>query len=255
VFFVLSKIVWWLLAPLNLLLVAQGFGLVLLWRRRRRPGLALITFSTVCLLGIAFTPAPAMLMHALEHRVAAARLPERVDGIVLIGSAQLPRLTAAYGTVHMTANAATMTEFAALARRYPNARRVFAGGSGKLFPEGPPESAVMEMFFREQRLDPTSLLLESRSRNTEENAVFAKELVHPRPEETWVLITAAFHMPRALGVFRKAGWNVIAHPVAYRTLPELSWLPEPNAVEQFGLLDLAMHEWIGLAAYRMTGRI
>ena len=253
-FFVLSKIVWWLLAPLHALLLAQSLGLVLVWRKRRL-GLALITLSTLCLLAIAFTPLPAMLMHSLEHRVTATRLPERVDGIVLIGSAQLPRLTAAYGTVHMTGNAATMTEFVALARRYPNARRVFAGGSGKLFPDGPPESAVMELFFKEQGLDPANLILESRSRNTEENAVFAKELVHPRRGEIWILITAAYHMPRALGVFRKAGWDVIPHPVAYRTLPEISWLPEPDAIGQFGLLDMAIHEWIGLAAYEMTGRI
>ena len=255
-FFVLSKIVWWLLAPLHAIPLLQAAGFILVWRKWRRLGLGLIALAMLVLVVIAFTPVPAMLLHPLEHRITASeRLPERIDGIVLIGSAQLPRLTAAYGTVHMTGNAATMTEFAALARRYPTARRVFAGGSGRLLDEGPPESSVVELFFMEEGLDPSSLVLEKKSRNTQENASFAKEIVLPKPGERWVLITAAFHMPRALAVFRKAGWDVIPYPVAYRTLPELSWAPDPDPLRQFEMIDMAIHEWIGLAAYEMTGRI
>jgi uncharacterized SAM-binding protein YcdF (DUF218 family) len=132
---------------------------------------------------------------------------------------------------------------------------VFTGGSGRLFPGRTSEASVVQRFFQEQGLDAASLVLEDRSRNTHENALFAKALVRPRPGERWLLVTAAFHMPRAAAVFRKAGWDVIPYPVAYRTLPEVSWDPIPEALRQFDKLDMAVHEWIGIAAYWATGRI
>ena len=255
-FFVLSKIVWWLIAPLRLLVLAQLTGLLLVWRKWRRLGWSLLLASATAFVVIIFTPVPSLLLHPLEHRVAApARLPDKLDGIILIGSAQQTELTHAYGMPHMSGNAQTMTAFVGLARRYPQAKRVFSGGSGMLFPNPWPESTVVQMFFQEQGLDPASLMVEEKSRNTHENAAFSKAIVRPRPGERWVLITAAFHMPRALGVFRKEGWDVIPYPVAYRTLPELKWEASPDPVGQFEKLEIALHEWIGLAAYELTGRI
>ena len=59
--------------------------------------------------------------------------------------------------------------------------------------------------------------MERRARNTLENAEFAKALAVPRPGERWLLVTSAFHMPRSVGLFRKAGFNVEPYPVDWRT--------------------------------------
>jgi uncharacterized SAM-binding protein YcdF (DUF218 family) len=255
-FFLVSKMAGWLITPLNVLIVLQLIGLLLLWTRRRRGGLWVMAGVTASFLAITFTPLPDLALHPLEHRIARPEhLPDKLDGILLLGSAQATDLTAAYGTPHMNSDAETITAFVALARRYPDAKRVFSGGSGRLFPGKMSESAVMQLFFKEQGLDPASLVVEDQSRNTHENMLFTQSLVHPRPGETWMLVTAASHMPRSAAVFRKAGWEVIPYPVAYRTLPEISWKAFPDAVDQFEKLHLAVHEWIGLAAYRITRRI
>ena len=134
-FFVLSKVAEWLLAPLNGLILLLAIGLLLAWTRRRRAGMWIISLVTACFFAIAFTPLADFALHPLEHRIAPPqRLPEKLDGIILIGSAQSTELTEAYGTPHMQSNAETMTTFVALARRYPQAKRVFAGGSGRIFP-------------------------------------------------------------------------------------------------------------------------
>ena len=145
-----------------------------------------------------------------------------------------------------------MAPFAALARRYPDAKLVVSGGSGELTPGPMSEAAVVEMFFAEQGLDPARLILEDKSRNTYENGVFSKQLIRPKPGETWVLVTRAHHMPRAMGVFRKIGWDIIPYLADYRALPDLGQFGSGG---ELSTLYAALHEWIGLAAYWSTGRM
>jgi uncharacterized SAM-binding protein YcdF (DUF218 family) len=96
--------------------------------------------------------------------------------------------------------------------------------------------------------------LESRSRNTAENAAFTKDLVKPAPGERWLLVTSAQHMPRAVGCFRKVGFQVEAYPVGWHT-DRQGLLSVPRAfgggLAQF---DAAAYEWIGLVAYWITGK-
>ena len=62
------------------------------------------------------------------------------------------------------------------------------------------------------------VIYEERSRNTSENAEFSLAIARPQPGETWLLITSAFHMSRAVGSFRRAGWNVVPYPVDFRPM-------------------------------------
>ena len=98
-------------------------------------------------------------------------------------------------------------------------------------------------------------MLESESRTTAENATFTRQLVSPKPGERWLLVTSAFHMPRSMGAFRKAGFEVEAYPVDWRSR---GWsdLASPFSSLSMGLArtDTAVHEWTGLIAYWMTGR-
>lgn len=256
-FFTLSKIAWWILSPLNLLILIQAAGLASIALRRRRIGLSLLASGAVCLIVIGLFPVSALLLQPLEQKVARPeKLPARIDGLLLLGGGQEARKTAAYGMVHMGEDAERLTAFTALARRYPDAKWVFSGGFGSLV-DVPPltESQVMQRFFEEQGLDAARLIVEDKSRNTHENALFTQALLKPAPGETWVLITSAYHMPRALAVFEKIGWKVIPFPVSYRSLPAGMEPIEPHPIGRFQQLEVAVHEWIGLAAYRLTGRI
>ena len=90
-------------------------------------------------------------------------------------------------------------------------------------------------------IDPARVILESASRTTWENAVFARDLVKPKPGERWLLVTSAMHMPRAMGAFRKAGFEVEPWPV--EDLPE-------NLL----VYNMVRHEWLGLLGYAVRGR-
>jgi len=105
-------------------------------------------------------------------------------------------------------------------------------------------------------VDPARVTLEDKSRSTDENARFTARLVHPEPSQRWLLVTSAYHTTRSIGVFEKAGFNVIPFPVAYRTLGSqngLTWDFDP--ARNFRIFEVATKEWIGLAAYWATGRM
>ncbi|RUX98833.1 YdcF family protein, partial [Mesorhizobium sp. M7A.F.Ca.US.005.03.2.1] len=100
------------------------------------------------------------------------------------------------------------------------------------------------------------MILENKSRNTYENAVFTKELVTPKPGETWLLVTSAFHMPRAKALFDKAGFATVPWPVDYRTSGrEGVGLFRDNPADSLQATTMAIREWIGLFAYWLSGRI
>jgi len=64
---------------------------------------------------------------------------------------------------------------------------------------------------------PERILIQNASRNTYENAVFTRDLLKPRPEDRWLLVTSAYHMPRAIGIFPHVGFAVIPFSVDFRT--------------------------------------
>jgi uncharacterized SAM-binding protein YcdF (DUF218 family) len=144
---------------------------------------------------------------------------------------------------------------AELARRYPVARIVFSGGSGRLIYEGATEAELAARLFASFGIAKERIVLEDQSRDTEENARFTKALLQPKPGERWLLVTSAHHMPRSIGVFRAAGFPVEAYPVDYRTRGAID-VARPFATLGDGLrrTDTAAREWVGLLIYRATAR-
>jgi len=253
--FVLSKLLWIVVAPGDLLLILVVAGLLLLCLGRRRVGMALAAVGVVGLCATAVLPVGEWLMIPLENRIAApSPMPARVDGIIVLGGSVDETVSAARG--HPTVNQAAdrMVSTAMLARRYPAARVVVDGGTSSLFPDGSTEAAAMAGFLVEEGIDPARITRESHSRNTYENALFAYREVKPKPGETWLLVTSAWHMPRALGCFRSVGWSVTPYPVDYKTTGHFWTRNEIQLGPQLILANLAVKEWIGLVAYRLMGR-
>jgi uncharacterized SAM-binding protein YcdF (DUF218 family) len=253
--FLASKLLWFLLRPNTLALVLGLAGLALVWRGRWRTG------RWPLLLGLGYyalvlaTPASQWAAIPLEDRFARpAPAPARVDGVVVLGGAVDQVLTEAHGIPALNGAAERMTEMMVLARRYPEARLVFTGGQGTFLQGSLTEADVARELWTAMGLPPGRVLYEDRSRNTHENAVLTRELAAPRPGETWLLVTSAQHMPRAMGVFRRAGWDPVAWPVNYTTggTPR-AWYdaPFPTRLNQF---EGALREWVGLLAYRLLGR-
>jgi len=253
--FVFSKIFWLAATPANLLLAAFGLGAVLLWTRWRRAGRWLVAGAALVLWLVALFPVGPALLDPLERRFPPpAALPEKVAGIVVLGGAVSQSLTAHWGQPSLNQHAERMTAFVALARRYPDARLIYSGGSGLLNRALPPETAVARAFFAEQGLDLARVGFEGESRNTHENALHTLRMAEPAPGEAWLLVTSAFHMPRAMASFRAAGWSPIPYPVDYVTIYRGFWDISLGVTSGLGAFNKAVHEWIGLAAYRLLGR-
>lgn len=251
--FLASKLLWGVLRPNTLALLLAVLGALLLWRGRRFgrwPALlGLGWFAAVFAL-----PVAALLTLPLEERFPRPAPPAQVTGIIVLGGAVEQQLTQAHGIPALNGAAERMTEAVALARRYPEARLVFTGGSSAIIPGGPSEADTARMLFTDLGLPPERLTFESESRNTWENAALSRRLVQPGSGETWLLVTSASHMPRAMGCFRSVGWGVTPWPVNYTTGrdPALWWSwPFPTRLNQ---AEWALREWVGLAAYRLMGR-
>ena len=75
------------------------------------------------------------------------------------------------------------------------------------------------------------------------------------PGDTWILVTSAFHMPRAIGAFRHTGWNVVPYPVDYRRGARSEDTSGRNLGHGLQTLNVALREWLGLALYYADGRI
>ena len=206
--------------------------------------------SLLLVLLLFFLPLGPSLLRPLEQAVPQPELPEKIDGFIVLGGVFNATLTAAYKKPQLGEDAERVTEMIALARQYPRAKVIFSGGFGLLRGEVMPEAEVLRAFLEGQGVTTSTLILEDKSRNTHENAIYSKERAQPREAESWVLITSAFHMPRAYGAFRKAGWQVIPYPVSYRVKPQFGW-------EESGYhyAELAIHEWVGLVAYWLSGRM
>lgn len=253
-FFTLSKLFWMLAAPSNVLFLAVVVGVVLAWTRWRKGGLWLLTATAAIAVVTAMTPLPKMAMVALENRFPVPALPEQVDGIVILSGMVELETSQARGRPALNGAIERVIVGAELAHRFPQARIVFTGGSGSINRPDLSESRTIRPVLAQLGLG-NRVTYEGAARNTFQNARLTADLVDPQPGEVWVVVTSAFHMPRAVGAFRSVGWPVIPYPVDHRTDGRVDWWP-PWITFGLGLtrLDFAVHEWLGLLAYWLTGR-
>lgn len=254
--FVLSKTLWLVAQPGHALVLLLSIGALLLWTRWRRGGRAIVALTAVCWLALAVLPIDEWTLAPLENRFPSlATPPESLIGIILIGGATETEISEARGQPSVNSAAERLIRFAALARARPDARLAFAGGSGLLFPGHLREADVIGEQLTSLGVDVERIVFERASRNTYENAVNLKALIDPMPGERWLLITSAYHMPRAVGVFRRLGWEVIADPVDYRSTGNARLIdPDRGLDARLGILTAGAKEWVGLLAYYWMGR-
>lgn len=254
-FFILSKTLGVMMLPTNFLVLLGLLGVILLATRFVLLGRTLLVVSIMMLAICGFSPLGNLLLYSLESRFppwdAAHGAP---DGIIVLGGPIDPDLSVAHDTPVISSAPDRIVVAAELARKYPNARIVFSGGSADLISTDAKEGDFAVAIFEALGIDKARLTVERQSRNTYENAAFSKAVVAPKPGERWLLITSAFHMPRAIGLFRKVGFAVEPYPVDWRVGTGVDLFALSQAAVGLARTDLAMREWIGLLAYRLAGR-
>ena len=234
-FFILSKILGFFAAPSNLFISIGVLGLLLLLTRFTRLASWLVVTSLVLLAIAGLSPLGNALILPLEDRFLPWD-PSRgaPNGIVVLGGAISPGVSDARDSVALDEAAERITATAELARRYPDARIIFSGGSGSLLERDGPEApfAVRELLALGVAHD--RITAEEQSRNTIENAAYSRLLANPKP--------GAVDFP------------VEAYPVDWRTR---GWVDLqrgfPTLSEGLRRTDAATREWVGLIVYRLTG--
>lgn len=256
-FFIASKIFEFFAAPSQLALFVAFCGTALLFTRYARAGRVLCLLGALALFALGFAPVGNFLAAPLEARFPAP--PDDMpapDGVIVLGGSVDETLSALRGRVALESSAERLTAPLEILRKYPGVKLVFTGGSAALRGSNYTEAQAVRNFWRGIGLDQGAVLYEDRSRNTFENAVFTRDLLRPKPSERWLLVTSAAHMPRSVGIFRHAGFPVIAWPVDFRTTGDpFAWRAPRHATQGLDLVDAAAHEWLGLVAYRLTGKI
>jgi uncharacterized SAM-binding protein YcdF (DUF218 family) len=255
-FFAASKILWFLVQPLVIILLIGTAGILAFLLKMPKLGLGLVGTSLFVLAIVSLTPLGLLMLSVLENRFPKPQLPANVAGIVVLGGSFDTRIGRTRGELELNDAADRITTTMALARLFPQARVVFSGGAAAMLTEDITESSMAEKLFAALGLPPERLELEDRSRNTVENAVYTREIAEPKPGETWLLVTSAAHMPRAVGCFRVAGFDVLPYPTDYQTPSgsALYW-PSTASVRNLEKVHFAIREYLGLAVYRMTGKI
>lgn len=254
-FFWSSKLVWALVSPDSLLLLLWLGGFILLLFGAVRYAKTILGCASALTLAIAFLPIDEWLVTPLESRFPPLeQLPEQVDGIIVLGGFIELFSSQSWQQTQSNQAAERLWAFTALARQYPDAQLLFTGGSGALTGQALKEADRLPALLREAGLGSRAIMLEQQSRNTYENVLFSKALAAPQPQQRWLLITSAAHMPRAVGIFCAQQWSITPYPVDYRSERERLWRVEFGLAQHLQDLHDASREWFGLLAYFLTGK-
>lgn len=254
--FILSKLFWIVAQPLSLAFFAITLGLAAALLSWRRTGLVLSLAASLILFVTLFTSAGTVALQALEARFPKpATDPVAVSCMIVLGGAFDTEVTTPRRSIDLNQGADRFVEALRLAWKYPNARIFVSGGDGSLSGAYEGDAAVSRRFFASFGIEEGRLIGETSSRTTFENVANSRQLLAAAGLDQCLLITSAFHMPRSMGLFRKAGIEVIPWPVDYRTGGNVGLrldLTQPSINAQ--QTSTAVREWIGLLAYYLTGR-
>lgn len=252
----LTKLFWVLFSPLSVIVILLVAGFALSFSRFRRLSRSLTGLAIVLLFAVCATNVGALAIRPLERQFPIVGEPAQIAGIVVLGGGMDSDLNGANRGWELNQFGDRFVEALRLALRHPEAKLLIAGGIGILSETKETEAAAGARFFEAFGIDRSRLLLDDRSRNTEENAAFSLDLAKPQPGETWVLVTSAFHMPRAMGLFRRAGFDVLPWPTDYFTAGD-AWLAfrPGSASDNLAVASVAAREWAGLVGYYLSGKI
>lgn len=166
-----------------------------------------------------------------------------------------PALSAEHNQLVLQSTIERLFSFAALVEVHPEATLVYSGSSGSLTTQEFKEADLARTALKRLGMNTDKVIFESQSRNTFENIQLIKALISPKEGEVWVLVTSAQHMPRAMGIARAESWQMIPYPVDYNFPKQMEMSISLNFASGAGNLYVGLYEFIGLAMYKLTGKI
>ncbi len=206
-----------------------------------------LTFAALALFILfGFVPLGSWLIRPLEARFPPSPLTRAPGTIVVLAGGESLGSSEWRGALELSEAGERVFEGAALAHRFPSARLAIAGGvrlDGGRFSD----VELVSDGWRRIGIDPRRIIVIDKTLDTCANATGAQRL--PRPI---LVVTTAAHMPRSVACFRQAGIEPLVYPVDYRAVPPGEFAK--RITSNLDRVDFALHEWIGLAWYRLRGR-
>ncbi len=262
-FFFLSKTLDVLLEPLwwsvALFLAGAGF---LARQHRKRTGLGLVLVGLVLLLTCASRPVAQHLLALAEANVENSWRPEvTYDVVVLLGGMVDHAGLGAHLDAQPLAAANDRPAFSEAVERlmvtYDLLRAgraryaIVSGGSVQV--AGPSEARVLTDQLVAWGIEPERVIAEERAMNTRQNATLVGSLMKERGLTTAVVVTSAFHMPRASGAFRAAGLTFDTLPVDFRMRDPSRWADWLPRTQYLAATSQVLHELAGRWVYGLMG--
>ncbi len=238
---------WWIINIdlFFILLLLIGSGLLLF--HRKTWGKRFLVTSCLGFIFFGVVPIGLWTIEQLEnHFPKIQTIPPDAKGMILLGGSFDKMTTLARGETAYNLAGGRFIQFIEFAKEHPQLQLVFTGTPFEV------ETAKKE--FKALGLDPNAVVFEGNSKDTKENAAKTAALIKPKPDEKWILITSAYHMPRSVGLFRKAGFNVIPFPLDYHA---------PGKYEPWFFIGLTLNlsawqassrEWLGMVINYLMGR-
>lgn len=221
-------------------------ALILILIKRRKWGQRLLAGCLIPFLVINLTPMGECLLEYLEdYTPRLEKVESDVSGFIFLGGTFDMPVSQQRDFPVYNLTGSKMLSFISLMRQYPDKKFIFTGNQEEI----KWTRYVLKEFNLDK--DPNVILLGD-AKTTADNAYKTFDDIKPSPEQKWVLVTSAFHMPRSVGLFRGAGWNIIPFPVDYHTNGKeerSSWLEALHAIAW----RTAIKEWAGLVNNYLEG--
>lgn len=206
-----------------ILLVFIILATIFVTRKNKNIAASILFFfvSITCL--IIITPLPEWGMTLLENRFSEVQqLPKDVKGVIIIGGIVDRKISQVRGEPSFNMFGARMVPLLKLMETRPELTYMIMGG-GKPYIEGYQEADILMRHLDYIKPKLGKLLFDNISSTTVESAQVSYNMIKPKRGEKWLLLTSAYHMPRAVGVFKNAGWDIIPYPVDFRTSGKYEW--------------------------------
>ncbi len=253
--FYLSKILWLIFNPFNIILFLVFFGFICQLIFKNIFHKLFYFFALVVFIIVAVIPTGKFMIYNLEKNFhTSTTIPIQIDGILILSGATSPRLSKEYNQIHLNGSVERLTESIQLIRKYPKAKVIFSGGSGSIYDQKLTHADVAREFFKQMGVDTSKIIFESKSRNTYENILYSKKIINPVSNENWLVVTSAFHMTRVINIGEQLNWMFIPYAVDFNSSRIFSWRLSLNLLGNINKLQLASHEWLGLITYYLMGR-
>lgn len=254
-FFIASKLIWAVLSPGNAIILGFVFGLLLLMTSWRRSAKSLLWLTSSISLMVLLYPVGDWLIEPLEKQFKQPHImPDQVDGIILLGGGEDLKRSLSWQVAELGLAGDRYVAVKKLADIYPDVPIYATGGSGSLrLQNNMDEANLAESLLTDLGVRKERLVLEIKSRNTYENFKLLMPLLSSN--ERYLLVTSAFHMPRSVAIAQKMGIEVLPYPVDYRSNRADMRHVELNLFDHLKSLEPAVSEWVGILAYRITGKI